>query len=172
MKNIPVKEAVRSCQACKHKTPNGRQRTDYRDYRSWYFTLQTVPQKKSSLIATSKGRRADLSSHNGEITGRTPTRPPSGSCRLLALCYHPYLSWTFVNTIRWVFWAASIVINTRVYGLANPPISLISFFARTLILSWSKKLTYSKRGAWRRSAGILSWKETRGVRVSAFLFSV
>jgi len=74
-------------------------------------------------------------------------------------CYCPYLSWTSVNTNCRVFWAASVAVNTRVYGLANLPISLKSFFAGTLILLWPENLTFSEGGARRRSTRILSCKQ-------------
>lgn len=97
MKHTLMKEAVQSCQACKHRTPNGRQSTDYRDY----FTLQRK-KKTTSLITTLKGRRADLSSHNGEITGRTSTRPPSLQAAGTPLSPLPFLGHCKYNSLRFL----------------------------------------------------------------------
>lgn len=58
--------------------------------------------KTTSLITTLKGRRADLSSHNGEITGRTSTRPPSLQAAGTPLSPLPFLGHCKYNSLRFL----------------------------------------------------------------------
>lgn len=99
------------------------------------------------------------------ITRKRQTLGGRSSPTHLRLAITSCLPWFSVNTNCRVFWAASIAVNTRVDGLANLSISLKTFFAGTLIRSWSKSFTHSIGRTWRRSTRILSL-------ASAALFSV
>lgn len=152
-----MKEFSYSSQACKHKMPKRRQHSDYRVAFIIFYPI-SHPTKELSGFPLQNLRWEEQIwpawwwAHSKNFSPGHSSDP----YRLLTCCYCPYLSWTSVNTNGRVFWAASIAVNTRVYGLANLPISLKSIFAGTLILSWSKNLTYSEGGAWRSSTRIQS----------------